>query len=452
MEKKTFLSILKVLAEAGMGVAVEEAEIVSKSGLPHAIATRTFFEMTEQANPMIEKVDSGDGMISYRLTVEPELVGINLDLHDGKSASAAQIPEEMHSQDADDMNKPTKALAPAVGTQRIGSYTFGVNKISDDMLRMLLETPTTGADLLEKFQASGDLVLAALDELESASLVSGITMELDSEKVYSIADDYREDIDLTLLNDFVYPDQPLPRAPMSVVRAQPAPASQAPSAPDQAMGNSPLEPAGAGAGAGDTDDESSEGLGAVAIREAAQRKASIALIYQIVSGGKIPKKELFDTVLPHNTVRKLKLLFEEMIESRELEEIQEGRNKYIVLGEGAKGGVRSAPRPAERQPQVQSNVLESISPRPADVKPASTAAPAPAPAAIAAQHAPEKRPAASSEVRASSTPAVPPASMGEGVDLFAMFTQMQHRLVELEAENRVYREFMDKLSITAHVA
>ena len=118
MEKKTFLSILKVLAEAGMGVAVEEAEVVSKSGLPHAIATHTFFEMIEQANPMIEKVDSGDGMISYRLIVEPELVGINLDLHDGKSASAAQIPEEMHSQDADDMNKPTKVPAPAVGTQR----------------------------------------------------------------------------------------------------------------------------------------------------------------------------------------------------------------------------------------------------------------------------------------------------------------------------------------------
>lgn len=453
MEKKTFLSILKVLAEAGMGVAVEEAEIVSKSGLPHAIATRTFFEMIEQTNPMIEKVDSGDGMISYRLIVEPELVGINLDLHDGKSASASQIPEEMLSQDAADLNKPIKSTSPAIGTQRIGSYTFGVNKISDDMLRVLLETPTTGADLLEKFPASPDLVLAALDDLESASLISGITMELDSEKVYSIADDYREDIEMTLSQDFVYKDQPQARAPISVVRAQPSPstASVAPS-PAEVVPSAPSQSPAPTSNVGES--HSSEGLGAVAIREAAQRKESVAMIYDILSAGKIAKKDLFDKVLPFYTVRKLKILFEELIASGELEEIQEGRNKYIVLGESADGGVRAAPRPADRQPHVPSKSIEAISAKPlAAHQPA--ASPASSPAAEPQSHAPQRAPdklPASTEVRAKAAPPITPASMGEGVDLFAMFTQMQHRLVELEAENRVYREIMGKLSITTHVA
>lgn len=462
--KKTPLhqSIIDVLA-ANPDSVMSEAEIIANVGVLPAMGMRAIYELRSEANPLIERVQMEGGVFGCKIIADPDVLAFATQR--SVAPIAASVPAPAASAPVSNNEYAEEPLA----APQVNGFTFGQNKVADQLLTLIKTAPQTGSDLLMEMEVAPEDFIKATRELEKTGIVVTTPMEIgsDNDIVFQISEELREDVINALAHEFEYADEVVVPAQVSAkstpakvhmissaafrpqAQADESAASVAAPQADQpkpvvAVVKSPSSPAAKSAGSK---------LGAVAQREERQRKEAIAAITKILSDeGTVSKVEVFDRVVETFTVRGLKDLLKELIDDGTLVEVRDGKNKFLELGKG-------------EQPKVAHKEQKAPKAAPPKVEPIKVAAAAPAPTKV---EEPVRQPVAAVErvtsqpVRQEPKAALPSASAlvntdtaraaGDQIPESAanpsdILSQLVDRVKQLEAENKFYRDLFSQMKL-----
>lgn len=326
-------AILKVLS-AQPGVPVADTDIFSQAGLPPALGIRALYELREESTPMIERVELGDGVTASKFIADTNL----LELEAGSSAVEPSsssvkaspvlsvVPRPVSVQQASVEAAPSsQAASLPVSREKVevNGFIFGKSKLADDILREMRTTAVQATDLMHSLEVNPEKFILAIRELEGKGLISGTPLEIgsDSDMVFTLSDDHKEEVVAALDLDFYYED----------------------GGEDVSSGSSNASDAGSEVSSGSDDsgeasEDNASKLGAVAIREQRQRKASIdRIIHLLQQNGRMKKSELTDKVIGLYTIKGLKDLFVDLVADGTLIESRDGRMIFMELGSAESG-------------------------------------------------------------------------------------------------------------------
>lgn len=484
-------AILSVLSQQPEGM-MKDTEICARIGVLPALGIKALFDLREEANPLIERVELEGGVTASRLIADESVLAIaSSNAADNAVTSitaAAPAPVAVSAPviaqaPAISSTGPTSVLASndagapdgqsLIQLPEINGYTFGVNRLTDDVLREIKVSPKLANDIIVTLEAKPEDFLLAVRELEKKGLIFGTEVEIgsDTDTVFTITEDLQSEILAALQNEFEYEG--------TVLASEPAPVAAAP-----VIGSTSVIFPGATAAGGEARSAllpqqkpqaeeaivhtlengtqsispgrietqihvPGQKLGAVALREERQRKDTIERITKLLTENQaMSKTELSDLVVDSFTVRGLKDLLKDLIDDGTLVEFRDGKTKLIKLGAGLKPVAKVAAQPvspaapmlAAQQPVEEPEAIEASQPYAAKPVQAATKQQEPVSLAEVIRRQDVERPSPVVE------PKVSLEVSGEA-SVADVLMQMAERVRFLEAENKVYRDLFQHLKL-----
>lgn len=225
-------AILSVLSQQPEGM-LKDTEICARIGVLPALGMKALFDLREEANPLIERVELEGGVTASRLIADESVLALAAsnaaDNTPASIANATTAPVSTTSPAAaqapstasfEPVSAPasTPAAQSVVELPEINGYTFGVNRLTDDILREIKVSPKLANDIIVTLESKPEDFLLAVRELEKKGLIFGTEVEIgsDTDTVFTITEDLQSEILVALQGDFEYEG--------TVVASEPAPA------------------------------------------------------------------------------------------------------------------------------------------------------------------------------------------------------------------------------------
>jgi hypothetical protein len=462
MMKKTPLhqSIIDVLA-ANPDSVMSEAEIIANVGVLPAMGMRAIYELRTEASPLIERVQMDGGVFGCKIIADPEVLAFATQRSVAPIAASAPAPAA---------SAPVAAAEYAeepLAAPQVNGFTFGQNKVADQLLTLIKTAPQTGSDLLMEMEVAPEDFIKATRELEKTGIVVTTPMEIgsDNDIVFQISEELREDVINALSHEFEYADEVAPaQVPVRSTSAKVHMISSAAFRPQtqadepaasvaEPKADQPKPVVAVVKSPSPADKSAGSKLGAVAQREERQRKEAIAAITKILSEeGTVSKVEVFDRVVDTFTVRGLKELLKELIDDGTLVEVRDGKNKFLELGKGElpKAAPKEQKAPKETPPKVEQVKVAAATPAPAAKVEEPVRQPVAAVERVASQPVREPKavlPSVSALVSTDTARAAGDQIPEAAANPSDILSQLVDRVKQLEAENKFYRDLFSQMKL-----